>query len=111
MFVETVCGRPNRYAGCGRDLADGYEQTLNYVNQLRAESMKILSCLSDADLQRKCATPDGARITVWKWLRAMVEHEIHHRGQLYIYLSLLSVPTLPLYGLTSEQVRERSVAS
>jgi len=62
-------------------------------------------------LQRKCATPDGAHITVWKWLRAMVEHEIHHRGQLYLYLSLLNVPTPPLYGLTSEEVRERSVSS
>jgi uncharacterized damage-inducible protein DinB len=110
MFVETVCGRPSRYAGCGRELADGYQQTLDYVNHLRAESMKILSSLSDADLQRKCATPDGAKMAVWKWLRAMVEHEIHHRGQLYMYLSLLSVPTPPLYGLTSEQVRERSLA-
>jgi hypothetical protein len=34
----------------------------------------------------------------------MVEHEIHHRGQVYIYLSLLGVATPPLYGLTSEQV-------
>jgi uncharacterized damage-inducible protein DinB len=71
----------------------------------------MLSSLRDEDLQRKCATPDGAHITVWKWLRAMVEHEIHHRGQLYLYLSLLNVPTPPLYGLTSEEVRERSVSS
>jgi uncharacterized damage-inducible protein DinB len=48
-------------------------------------------------------------ITVWKWLRAMVEHEIHHRGQIYIYLAMLNVSTPPLYGLTSEQVLERSV--
>jgi uncharacterized damage-inducible protein DinB len=61
-------------------------------------------------LQRKCRIPDGASITVWKWLRAMVEHEIHHRGQIYLYLAMLEVPTPPLYGLTSEQVRERSMA-
>jgi hypothetical protein len=30
------------------------------------------------------------------------EHEIHHRGQIYIYLALLEVPTPPLYGLTSD---------
>jgi uncharacterized damage-inducible protein DinB len=111
MFVETVSGRPSRYAGCGRELADGYDQVLRFMERLRAESLQILSALSDADLQRKCVTPDGAQITVWKWLRAMVEHEIHHRGQVYLYLSLLGVPTPPLYGLTSEQVRERSVAS
>jgi uncharacterized damage-inducible protein DinB len=42
--------------------------------------------------------------------RSMVEHEVHHRGQIYLYLGLLSVPTPPLYGLTSEEVRARSVA-
>lgn len=111
MFAETASGRPSRYAGCGRELADGCDQVFDYMVRLRHESVKILSQLSDADLQGKCVTPDGAQITVWKWLRAMVEHEIHHRGQLYMYLSLLGVPTPPLYGLTSEQVRERSLTS
>jgi uncharacterized damage-inducible protein DinB len=39
----------------------------------------------------------------------MVEHEIHHRGQIYTYLAMLDVPTPPIYGLTSEEVRARSV--
>jgi hypothetical protein len=26
MFAETVAGRPSRYAGCGKELTDGYEQ-------------------------------------------------------------------------------------
>lgn len=38
----------------------------------------------------------------------MVEHEVHHRGQLYQMLGMLSVATPPLFGLTSEQVRARS---
>jgi len=46
---------------------------------------------------------------VWKWLRSMIEHEVHHRGQLYLYLSMLDIPTPPLYGLTSEEVRARSL--
>ena len=76
---------------------------------MHRESVAIISRLSAEDLKRKCATPDGASITVWKWLRAMVEHEIHHRGQIYTYLAMLNVPTPPLYGLTSEQVRDRSI--
>jgi uncharacterized damage-inducible protein DinB len=48
-------------------------------------------------------------MTVWKWLRAMVEHEVHHRGEIYLMLGHLGVETPPLYGLTSEEVRERSV--
>ena len=72
--------------------------------------MEIIAGLGAADLQRKCTTPEGSPITVWKWLRAMVEHEVHHRGQIYLYLAMLGVPTPPLYGLTSEQLRERSVS-
>ena len=109
MFAETVSGRPSRYAGCGKELADGYETILEFAERLHRESMEIFAQLTPEDLRRKCATPEGAPITTWKWLRAMVEHEIHHRGQIYLYLSMLGVPTPPLYGLTSEQVRERSV--
>ena len=75
---------------------------------LHAESLTILGTLSDADLMTKCETPAGTTITVWKWLRAMIEHEIHHRGQIYLMLGILGVPTPPLYGLTAEEVRDRS---
>jgi uncharacterized damage-inducible protein DinB len=39
----------------------------------------------------------------------MVEHEVHHRGQLYLYLSMLGFETPPLYGMTSEEVIEKSI--
>lgn len=109
MYAETVSGRPSRYAGCGKEFADGYEQVLEFAERMHRESVEIFAQLTSDDLNRKCATPEGTAITTWKWLRAMLEHEIHHRGQIYLYLSMLGVPTPPLYGLTSEQVRERSV--
>ena len=109
MYAETIQGKPSRYAGCGRQFADGYENVLMFAEGLHRESAEIFSRLSNEDLNRKCATPEGSSITVWKWLRAMVEHEVHHRGQIYLYLAMLEVPTPPLYGLTSEQVRDRSV--
>jgi len=109
MYAETVSGRPSAYPGCGKELADGYEEVLKYFNQLHSESVRIFSALSDEDLQRKCMTPGNSQIAVWKWLRAMVEHEIHHRGKLYIYLNLLNIEAPPLFGLTSEEVQERSV--
>jgi uncharacterized damage-inducible protein DinB len=109
MFAETVQNKPSRYGGCGKELADGYEEVVMFMERLHRESVEIISRLSSEDLNRKCTTPDGASITIWKWLRAMVEHEIHHRGQIYIYLAMLGVSTPPLYGLTSEQVRERSI--
>jgi uncharacterized damage-inducible protein DinB len=111
MWAETVAGHPARYSTHGPELAATLEEIFAFLEKLHTESLEIFSRLTDADLQRKCQTPDAAPITTWKWLRLMLEHEIHHRGQIYLYLGLLGVPTPPLYGLTSEQVRARSSAS
>lgn len=108
MYAENVQGRVSRYPGHGRELAYGYEAVFEFMCRLHREAMEIFASLSDDDLKRKCLTPGGTSITTWKWLRAMIEHEIHHRGQLYLYLSLLGVQTPPIYGLTSEEVKERS---
>ena len=111
MWAENVQGRPSTYTTHGKELADGLENILGFMDRLHSESMEIFSKLTDEDLRGKCKTPSGGEITVWKWLRAMTEHEAHHRGQIYLYLAILGVPTAPLYGLTSEQVRARSTAT
>jgi uncharacterized damage-inducible protein DinB len=111
MFAENVQGKPSRYQGCGKELADGFDQVLQFMERMHRESVEIFSRLSSDDLNSKCLAPGGAAITVWKWLRSMTEHEIHHRGQIYLYLAILGVATPPLYGLTSEQVKERSVVA
>jgi uncharacterized damage-inducible protein DinB len=108
MYAENALLKPSRYPGHGKELADGYDEVMAFFDRMHRESMEILACLSDEDLKRKCVTPGGVEISVWKWLRAMVEHEVHHRGQLYMYLAMLDVVTPPIYGLTSEEVRERS---
>ena len=109
MYAENALFKPSRYAGCGTDLAAGYSATVEFMNQLHSESMEIFSKLSDEDLLRKTETPAGTPITLWKWLRLMTEHEIHHRGQIYTYLGMLELPSPPLYGLTSEEVRDKRI--
>lgn len=108
MYAETVQGKPSSYPGYDRSLQQENETPLEFMDRLDAESVEIFRRLSDEDLTRKCVTPAGSSITIWKWLRAMVEHEAHHRGQLYMMLSMLGVATPPLYGLTEEEVRARS---
>lgn len=107
MYAETVQGRPSMYAGHGADLADGLAQVLTFYDDRHAESRKIFSSLTAEQLNGKCLTPAGTPITTWKWLRAMFEHEAHHRGQIYLMLGLRGVRTPPLFGLTSEEVAAR----
>lgn len=111
MWAENVQGHASSYTTHGKELADGLENILAFMDRLHGEAIEIFSKLTDEDLQRKCKTPGGGEISTWKWLRAMAEHEAHHRGQIYLYLAILGVPTPPLYGLTSEEVRARSVVS
>lgn len=107
MYAENVKGNSSKYNGCGKELADGYNNVISYFNKMHTESVAIFNQLNDADLHKKCKTPGGIDITIWKWLRAMIEHEIHHRAQLYIYLNLLDIKTPPIFGLSAEEVQAK----
>lgn len=108
MDAENAQLKPSRYAGCGKDLAEGYDAITKFLDTTHTESMQIFYSLTEEDINKKCLTPNGTPITVWKWLRLMAEHEIHHRGQIYLYLNILGVEVPALYGLTSEQVAEKA---
>jgi uncharacterized damage-inducible protein DinB len=108
MFAENAMLRPSRYPGHGPELADGYDAVVDYMRRMHTESMALFA---EADLEALCTTPGGADLRVSKWLRAMIEHEAHHRGQLYMYCSMLGVKTPPIFGLTEEQVKARSVGA
>ena len=109
MIAENVSGRQSAYHGCGPELADGFDAVVDYFERMHQEAMALFHELTPDRLREKCQTPGGADITVWMWLRSMVEHEVHHRGQIYLLLGNLGVSTPPLYGLTSEQVHANSV--
>lgn len=109
VFAENARLRPSRYPGHRRELADGHQEVLAFFESTHRETLGILDDLTPEDLQKRCETPAGVSIPVWKWLRAMAEHEVHHRGQIYLMLRGIGVETPPMYGLTSEQVRERSL--
>jgi uncharacterized damage-inducible protein DinB len=68
----------------------------------------MLKELGPEGLNRKGLSPQGAPVTAWKLLRVMIEHEIHHRGEMYVYLALLGVPRPPLYGVTEPELRSYS---
>ena len=108
IWAENVTGRPSRYPGHGPELASGLNAVVEYMSTQHAEAVEIFGTLTPEQLQAKCPTVGGIELRTWKWLRAMVEHEIHHRGQLYTTLKLAGVETPSLYGLTELQVLERS---
>ena len=89
-------------------MADGRDSVIAFMERMHQETVAILERLTPADLERKVASAQGAPITTWKLLRAMIEHEVHHRGEIYVSLALLGVPRPPLFGLTSEELAQRA---
>lgn len=105
-FAETVLGNTITYKGCGKELADGFDAILDYFNRMHEESVQIFKSLKDEDLKKPIRALDGREIELGQFLRALIIHEVHHRGALYIYLNLLGVKTPPVLGLTEEQVKQ-----
>ena len=107
LFVEVARGGQNAYVSHGPELGRSLQEVLALLTRSHDESMQIIEQFTEDEWHRPVMTPGGATMPAWKWLRAMVEHEVHHRGQLYLALRLCGVATPPIFGLTSEQVRER----
>ena len=110
MFVENVFGRPSRYASHGRELADGRDAV---ARRFFATCMRK-ACASSPGLPTRTSIdrrrrPAASRSPCGSGCAGMVEHEAHHRGQIYLMLRLCGVATPPIYGLTSEEVRRRAI--
>lgn len=108
VFAELVNNNSSSYKGCGKELADSYDDVLLYFNEMHRQSMLIFNSISDEDLNKKIRTLSGAEAKIGNFLRALITHEIHHCGALCIYLNLLEVKTPSIFGLTEEQVIQKS---
>jgi uncharacterized damage-inducible protein DinB len=106
IFVEIAKNNKNMYPGFDQIPVKSYDDLLEYLMLTHNESINILNSIPDSELTKKILTPDGIQMTMWKWLRAMVEHEIHHRGTIYSNLSLLDIKTPPIFGLEEREVRK-----
>jgi uncharacterized damage-inducible protein DinB len=104
VFMEVIQGNKPCYAGCGKEIADGHENIIFYFNKIHSQSIEILSSMHDDDLLKPAKTLDGKQTTAGNFLRALIVHEVHHRGVLCIYLNLIAVKTPPVIGLYEEDV-------
>jgi uncharacterized damage-inducible protein DinB len=108
MYAKNMQDKASIYKGCGKEFGENKEECVEFLDHCHNHFLEIFNEMDENKFFGKCTTPGDTRITVWKWLRLMLEHEIHHRGQIYLMLGMIGIQTPPLYGLTSEQVSEKS---
>ena len=53
LYAEIARGNCNRYFSCGKEMANGYDGTLEFFNRLYEESLGIFSKIPDEDLRRQ----------------------------------------------------------
>jgi uncharacterized damage-inducible protein DinB len=104
MFVGAVVEGRWRYTGHTHDPAQTLDALIAELESGHAATRERLRALDDAVLMQPRPTLDGPPAKAWRLLMALVEHEIHHRSQLALYLALMGVEPPQIYGLGVEDV-------
>ncbi len=93
----TYPGHDDRFGVTLRDL-------LHYLDASHAEVSNRLAGMPDEELTEPREGASGRSYPAWDILMSMVEHEVHHRSQLTMYLTLMGETPPPLYGLHVEDL-------
>ena len=104
LFVGTVVTGRWKYPGHKCEPSDTLDSLLATMEANHRQAMESLAKLDDAVLLESRPTLKGTPVKAWRILMMMVEHEIHHRSQLAMYLTLIGVEPLHIYGLGVEDV-------
>jgi len=111
MFIGVVVDGRWKYPGHESTEQENLDQIVDRLDKVHAELMDKLRQLTEQDLNKTRIGPEGkgSPIPAWRWLMVMAEHEIHHRSQLAMYLSLMGVQPPHIFGLGVEDLIAMSV--
>jgi uncharacterized damage-inducible protein DinB len=90
---------------------EAWHVTRARLDDVHRAEMHRLAAVPDARLSQKVADLDGGSMSAWRFLMAMVEHEIHHRSQLDSWLALAGTEAPQIYGYRMEDVVAKVGAS
>ncbi len=93
------------YPGHDERFGATLDNLLHYLDATNAEISNRLAGLRDEDLAAPRLSNQSGPYPAWNILLAMIEHEVHHRSQLAVYLTLMGIQPPPLYGLHVEDLR------
>jgi hypothetical protein len=98
FFVARVVGRPD-----GRPISIPGRSAISRPpahcwRKVHAPEMSRLADGADARLEEPIRDLEGQTMRLWRFLMAMVEHEVHHRSQLDCWLAEAGARPPQLYG-------------
>ena len=87
-----------------------WETTRARLDAGHRELMARLATVPDTRLAEKVEDLEGGRMSAWRFLMAMVEHEVHHRSQLDAWLALAGTKPPQIYGYSMEEALAKAGA-
>jgi len=108
MFAMVATEGIWSYSGHTIESQEELEAAIVSLERDHLTALNRLKSLSDGDLYTSQPSLDGTPIKVWRWLMALIEHEIHHRSQLAVYLTLMGVEAPHIFGLGVEEIISRT---
>jgi len=104
MFIGAVVKGKWKYPGHRIEEKQERDVAITLLESTHQEAMKRLGTLGNSVLHESRPSLSGREVKTWRLLMAMVEHEVHHRSQIAMYLTLLKIKPPHIYGLGVEDV-------
>lgn len=117
-LAQLVVSMPGWIAGTLRHTTNDLAQSGEYSNQPTAtlveqfdshvqQAREALSTVAGAQLDEEWSLTRGAQVLMTlprgEAVRQHLNHLVHHRGQLSVYLRLIEVPLPSIYGPTADE--------
>lgn len=102
MFVTAFI--EGRWLYPGHEDPSDLDQAVARLVTTHTQQMDRLRATSDEELFQSRPTLNGPPAKAWRLLMAMIEHEVHHRSQLAVYLAMMGVEPPQIYGLGFEDI-------
>jgi len=78
-----------------RESLPNHQYLSEYAGEVIAVTKETFALLKTEDLEKKIYLPNGEPTNIGKLLLKTLLHAVHHRGQLYAYVHLLTDAKLP----------------
>lgn len=92
FYIEVMRGRTAKFSEPPPELAPDAAAILGLLRETRSEWERFLAAASEDQMARIHTMPSGLRFSGRDLAWRLVEHETHHKGQLFTYLRILGIP-------------------